>query len=158
MRSDSLDTARPRIMEQLEQSFRNLAPEFHGSEAHDSRGGGSPERPFRIVPPQRRCQQTQNGVQRQGLAPEQRAVEDRDVVLGAKITCTRTKPGAGCRTGEQGEARQTQTWPSIEWSLAATMIDPVGLEWRASRPRQRGHSKDGGPFRVSESYQVRGCL
>ena len=79
--SDSLDTARPRIMEQLEQSFRNLAPEFQGSEAHDNRGGGSPEWPFRVVPSQRRCQQNQNGVQRQELAPEQRAGEDGNVAF-----------------------------------------------------------------------------
>jgi hypothetical protein len=39
--TESLDTAGPQIMEQLEQSFRNLAPELQGLEAYDnpSRGG-----------------------------------------------------------------------------------------------------------------------
>jgi hypothetical protein len=85
--TDLLDTARLRIMEQLKQSFRNLAPELRGSEAHDSpsRGVGSPERPFRILPPQRRCQQTHYGVQRQELAPEQRAVGDGGVAFSRDI-------------------------------------------------------------------------
>ena len=39
--TESLDTAGPQIKEQLEQSFRNLAPELQGLEAYDnpSRGG-----------------------------------------------------------------------------------------------------------------------
>ena len=54
------------------------------------------------------------------------------------------------------EARQTQMWLSIEWSPAATMIEPVGSERRASRPRRRGHSKDGGSKSQDRSgYQSR---
>jgi hypothetical protein len=80
-RMESLDTARSQIMEQLEQSFRNLAPELQGLEGYNdpSQGRRNPGHSCQILPPQYRCQKHHYCV------PELRAVEGGDGAVSQEI-------------------------------------------------------------------------